>query len=399
MHYDSTPSSDLPSLQEHPDYRQAIAHMDAGQWQQALELFQVLQIVYPDNAEAKKLFSEAQMRATLARSQPRYISKETKRRNTRRFIVGTLVVIIITIAAYVAYEVWIDPLIIQELRVRQVTELRNKADEAIAAGDYAQARQTLQQIQEILPEDPETLEALQRIERVEKLSKLYDEAQALMAAGNWDQAIEVLTELESLDTQYRDLPQLLQVAQESLALDGQFQAAEEAFARGDWSTAIAQYEALQQTNLTFRFEDIQTRLFESQLKYGQTLLEEAGSDPDRVTEVLSHFSKALKLRPIDPDALKERRLAETYLAALNSEDQDEMIDLLQIIYSEQPDYAGQEAAELLYTTLLARASSYLAVGNEAEAIADYRVAAELLVEDSSEAQQKLAELTSEATSQ
>ena len=74
-----------------------------------------------------------------------------------------------------------------------------------------------------------------------------------------------------------------------------------------------------------------------------------------------------------------------------------MIDLLQTIYNEQPGYAGKGAAQLLYTSLLERADASLESGDEAAAAADYQVAAQLLVEDPSQAQEKLSELASEMT--
>ena len=180
-------------------------------------------------------------------------------------------------------------------------------------------------------------------------------------------------------------------------MDRQFQSAEEAFAQGDWASAIAQYEALHEANLTFRFEEIQARLYKSHLKYGQSLLEEVGAEPIRVSEAISHFSEALKLRPVDAEALNERRLAETCLVALFSDDQDEVIGLLQMIYNEQPSYAGQKVAQLLYANLLERADSFLKSGDEAAALADYQAAAQLQVEDPSEAQDKLTELIAETS--
>ena len=93
--------------------------------------------------------------------------------------------------------------------------------------------------------------------------------------------------------------------------------------------------------------------------------------------------------------VSERRLAENYLVALGSEDQNEAIDLLQTIYDERPDYAGNQVAELLYSTLLKRAEIFLDSGDDAVAILDYQLAAQLLVDDVSEAQEMLTELTAE----
>ena len=100
---------------------------------------------------------------------------------------------------------------------------------------------------------------------------------------------------------------------------------------------------------------------------------------------------------MDDEAHKERRLAEAYLVVLNSKDQDQVIDLLRMIYNQDPDYAGKRAAQLLYAALVERADTFLKSGDRAAAIAAYRVAAQLEVDDPSQAQERLAELTAEAT--
>jgi tetratricopeptide (TPR) repeat protein len=181
-------------------------------------------------------------------------------------------------------------------------------------------------------------------------------------------------------------------------MEEQYQAAEAAFSYNDWPTAISRYEALQQADFTFRFEEIQARLFDSHLRYGQTLLDTPKITSNQLNEALGHFSEALKLRPLDSKALNERHLAETYLLALNTADQDEAIDLLQTIYSTQPDYAGGSVAQLLYTSLLERASASMLTGDKAAAKTDYQLAAQLLVDDPSEAQRMLLELAAEPIS-
>jgi tetratricopeptide (TPR) repeat protein len=387
----------LPPLHDHPFYAEGMAYIKAGRWQPALEAFQLLKEFYPENPEVKDVLNEVQMRATMTGVQFKPSTNRTKGRMVRRVVVTGLLLLVIAIAGYLIYEIWISPTVIYELRLRQTAQLRNEADEALAAGDYARARQTLAELQAILPEDPETIAALRKVERAEKLAGLYSEAKTLMSAGEWDQAIERLTELQSLDEQYRDLPQLLQIAHESQALDQQFEAAEAALANKEWEAAISAYQSLQQTNLTFKFEEIQTGLFKSHLQYGQALMETAETDLEQVSKALSHFSEALQLRPLDPETLDERHLAETYLAALNATDQNEKIELLQQIYDKRPDYAGQVLSQQLYLLLVARADGLLQANEEAAALADYQRASQLSVEDTSEAHQKLTELAAETS--
>jgi hypothetical protein len=384
-------------LHEHPLYIKGIELRDAGQWRPAFETIQMLQGAYPDDAELNEVFDQIQMRTTMAHFQVSNNATGTRGGNWRKIILGLLLIVIVATAGYVAYEFWIDPVIVHELRVHQTASLRSKADEAIAAGDYAQARQALQQLANYLPEDPATSEMLLRIERVERSSELYATAKTLIARADWGQAVEVLIELQTLDAQYRDVPQLLRVAQESQALEQQFRTAESAFAAEEWVSAITQYEALRQTSLSFRFEEVQARIFESHLRYGQSLVMKAGNNSELVTAALHHFSAALSFKPIDSEVLRERRLAEMYIAALNSQDRDELIELLQAIYDEQPDYAGNSAVQLLYLTLLERAESAVDSGDNDAGIADYQIAAHLQVKNPEKAQDKLIELTSADT--
>jgi tetratricopeptide (TPR) repeat protein len=381
-------------LHEHPLYIKGIELRDAGQWRQAFETFQMLQGAYPHDAELNEVFDQIHMRTTMAHFQVSNKATGSRRGNSRKIILGLLLIVIVATAGYVAYEFWIDPVIVHELRVRQTASLRSNADEAIAAGDYALARQTLQELSNYLPEDPATIETLLRIERVERSSELYATAKTLIARADWGQAVEVLIELQTLDAQYRDVPQLLRIAQESQALEQQFRIAESAFAAEEWVSAITQYEALRQTSVSFKFEEIQARIFESHLSYGRSLVQKAGNDLELVTTALHHFSEALLFKPVDSEALRERRLAEMYIAALNSQDRDELVELLQAIYDEQPDYAGNSAVQLLYFTLLERAESAVDSGNKDAGIADYQIAARLQVKNPEEAQVRLLDLTS-----
>ncbi len=393
-------ATERPPLREYPLYAEGMAQIAAGQWQEAFKTFQMLHAVYPDEAEVKELFDETQMRATLAQFQPKHTSRVVKRPNLRAWAAVTFVALVLAAAAYAVYTLWVAPLAAREWRLYQIAGLRSEVDKTIAAGDYAQAREALQKLQAILPEDPQTMEMLRQVERTEKLANLYGEAKALMAADQWDQAIDVLIQLQTMDPQYRDLPQLLQGAQMSREMDGKFRVAEEAFGRSDWPAAIAGYEALRQDDLTFKFDAVQSHLFESYLKYGQLLVEQAGTDRQLVAQAIAQYSEALKMRPVDSQVLTERHLAETFLAALEAADRSkhgEAIDLLQEIYSERPTYAANEAAELLYVTLIGRAASSLKAGNKEAALADYKSAATLAVSDRSFAQEKLIDLTSETT--
>lgn len=396
MTYNVTTSPHPQSPFEHPTYSEGMNYVGKGQWQKAIAAIEALQALYPDNADIRELLTDINMRATVAQAQPRKKAKGAARRTARIVMIGLVGLIVLSVVGWVAYKWWFEPTFLHEYRVRQLTELRQAADEAIIAGRYTEARQTLAEMRTILPEDADIDESLQRVEQLEQMTGLYHTAQEQLTDQEWDKAIATLTELQRMDAQYRDLPELLATAQQAQALEGQFQAAEADFAAGEWARAITTYDQLHQTSLTFRFEAIQTRLFEAHFNLAQELIATANSDAAQVTAALGHFSEALTIRPVDEAALDERRLAEIYFAALSGNDRDQAIEFLKSIQAERPDYAGYAAAELLYTYLIARADDQLVAGQPQIAQDDYQAAVRLPVADSSEAQEKLAELTADS---
>lgn len=391
-----SPENSQP-LKDHPLYKTALAQASAGEWNQAFQTFESLQTLYPDDPDLQKLLKEAQMRGTLSQLRPTHRKKRKSSSGLKRWGIGFLAVTVVVMAGYLAYAFWINPVFLQEWRIQQIIRLRKAADEAIATGDYGQARQSLQQLQEFLPKDPEAAETLHQIEQLEKVTQLYNDAKTLLQTEKWDQAIETLSELQTLDSPYRDTKQLLQLAREFKTLDKQFQTAEKSFADGNWATAIAQYKAIHQANLTFKYELIQKRLFESYLAYGRLLLAKSGGKPNQVAQALSQIDKALKIRPIDSEALNEHRLAETYLTALNTDVPDVRITLLQTLYNERSDTIQQDVAQLLYSALLERAETSLKTGQSDAALEDIQRAAKLPVADPSVAQEKLSNLLAESS--
>ncbi|MDX1520900.1 MAG: hypothetical protein R3264_04695, partial [Anaerolineae bacterium] len=132
MDYRITSTSSLPPFQEHPQYKEGITHLKAGQWRKASQSFLALQKLYPSEAEVQKLLEDTQMRSTVAQVMP--VSSLTPQDKIRRLAIGALLILVVVVGGYIAYELWIDPFIIQEWRLGQVTALRTEADEAMVKG-------------------------------------------------------------------------------------------------------------------------------------------------------------------------------------------------------------------------------------------------------------------------
>ena len=130
------PSVDsLPPLQEHPFYDEGMTHLDAGRWREAFDSFQHLAELYPDVTEAQRLLDDIKMRATLSEMQPKSHTQAAAKRRVRRVVTSILIALVIIPVIYIGYDLWLGPMVRQELRLRQVTSLRQQADLAITAGD------------------------------------------------------------------------------------------------------------------------------------------------------------------------------------------------------------------------------------------------------------------------
>lgn len=386
------PPEDLHPLREHPLYRSGMAQANAGKWHLALQTFQSLQTLYPGDTELQQLLQEARMRGTLSQLQPKRSKRRRQISGPKRWALGLLIIVGVAVVGYLAYVLWLYPVLFQEYRLQQITQLRQGADELIAGGNYSQARQSLEELHQYLPNDPETVEMLHKVEQLEQAAQLYNQAQTLLQTESWDQAIETLTALQALDNQYRDSQELLRQAREFKQLDTQFQTAEQSLADGNLETAIFQFEAIHQANLSFKYDRVQKRLFDSHLAYGYQLLAESAANPEQISQALSQIELALRINPVDAEALNQRRLAENYLNALTSNVLDDRIDLLQALYNERSDSIEQDIARLLYAALLERADTSLENGNSDVAVEDVERAAKLPVEDPSAAQEKLSNL-------
>ncbi len=126
---------------------------------------------------------------------------------------------------------------------------------------------------------------------------------------------------------------------EALALN-YWNSAQESVRAGRWQEALVNLTSLQKVDPLYRSSDVADLLFQTYTNLGA----EQDND-DNLEGALQYYEKALLLRPDSLEVLSERNLITAYLDVLTYSDADwpRAIDLLETLYTEDPQYRDVEA--------------------------------------------------------
>jgi tetratricopeptide (TPR) repeat protein len=139
---------------------------------------------------------------------------------------------------------------------------------------------------------------------------------------------------------------------------------------------------------------VEEKQFFSYLELAQQAVAE---QPDSITALQvaeNYLSKALILRPNDPEVADQRDLAREYLAAqaaFKQSEWDDVITNLEAVIAKDQGYAKGTAMQSLYEAYVARGDSLMAIGSFDQALADFQRAA-VLAEEHSESKLRLYEI-------
>ena len=115
------------------------------------------------------------------------------------------------------------------------------------------------------------------------------------------------------------------------------------YERGLWDEAIAKLEGAIALDPSYKRQEINDLLFECYYDSGLQLANE-----DRMEEALLKWSRALELRPDDPNVKRQQQLASLYLAGMGywQADWKQAVESFAALYALQPDY--KDVAQRLY---------------------------------------------------
>lgn len=146
-----------------------------------------------------------------------------------------------------------------------------------------------------------------------------------------------------------------------------------AYEQENWETAALTLSQLRVFDPNYDTEAVEEMLFTSLYNCGMALLEE-----DRLEEGIFYLDQALKIRPLDEEARRERALAHQYMTALGywGVDWQECIDELEQLYALAPAY--KDVFTRLYQAHVLYGNLWADQGEMCPAAAEYTRALQLM---------------------
>ncbi len=439
------------TFEQDPNWLNIQVEFQKGNWATAHNMLEDLVKKYPLQRELREFQKEMKVRARIDEDEVQDIQDE-RRSRTRRIVVRTFVgIAIIGLLFYGAYSLsgFIQGLIenarglaAQELETITLASRFRDAQNLLQSGRAEEALELFNQIALEDPDYPNLDVFRQEASTAIALDNEYDEAIAEIDSGNFDTALALLNDLNDKSPGYRDVLLRIERIGQLQTLSDWYAQANEAFDERRWEDAASNFEQIRLTDITYRTDEIEEKLFSSYINAAQGVLNqvEIGGLEDNLAglETASgYFEKALALRPQDPTALETREqiretvrneLVENYVAAaisaitdqedslaalniaefyfgkalrlkpqdsdlqqqfdfvnkfLNAQDNflgsnwSAVITDLEVVFTEEPDFANGAARQTLYDAYIQRGNLALTLGEYENAIADFRRAAEV----------------------
>lgn len=265
----------------------------------------------------------------------------------------------------------------------------------------------------------------------------YDQAVQSRADGDTLNALEQFQEIYNENPNFLDVAIQIQEIKGDLYLVDLFEQAETAYDSQDWELAATQYESIRAIAPNFQTALVDQRLIRSYMNLAASILESEQESPEALQRAESYFRKvmvlnprdaaliaeqnrlkdqfknrlfdvylqaardavvgqedslkalgiarsyynnALLLKPNDPTASLELKMAQAYLKAQVDFEAglvNPAIQNLEIIYKSYPSYANGTALQILYECYMTRGDAYSATGELESALADFQKAAEV----------------------
>ena len=367
-----------------PEFHAALRSLQQGEWETGLSAITRLMERYPLDQDLRALNQEMQLRARVDQDEQddQRLAKRRRFRSWARRLAVIVVAAALSLWGVRSYSTFLQQ---QVASVRQAAITRLQEADLVAkmidartllrAGRPGEAREKLDAIASANPQFPGLQEALAQVEAATSLEAQYGEALGLIEAQEWDKALVLFQAVAATDSQYKDVA--LQIANlETQKLLGEALAqAEEKFQAGTWPEAAAAFEGVRALNPAFSQDLVEERLFTCYVNSARGALVGQSDSLEALRIAESYFRKALAIRPQDPDVKTERELAGLYLKAQDdfaAGQWSDVITALEIVYTQDRNYAQGTARQTLYEAYVARGDAGMAAGDYAPALSDYQ---------------------------
>ena len=306
------------------------------------------------------------------------------------------------------------------------------AQDLLQVGRLTEAKALLEEVAATNPDYPGLSEALQQADKMIALDARYDEALRKINLGDLNGALEVLESIEAEEPFFKDVSTRIAEIKGHFFLGDIQSQAEKAYQSNDWEQAASSYETLRALNPSYQPDMVEERLFESYMNAAketlskdtqslealelaetyfskalslrpqdptirferdqaresfkdrlfrryvdtaQTALSEKADSLEALATADAYFLQALELRPNDPEIQLQRTLAHLFIQAqedFTKNRYDLVIEKLEQVITEEPDYASGTARQTLFEAYLARGDSRMLGGDYEPAQTDFQ---------------------------
>ena len=378
-----------------PRYREGLAYLQAGKWQEAIRCFEALLRDYPDSQAVLQALDDARFKASM--DAKTHVRARRWIVPWRKIILRLLVIVLIVVAAVTVFGLvnrQFAPALARAEALRQQRGLLANGKASLEAGDLGAAEASYTALLALVPDNEEALAGLVQINTARELDTLYKQAVSLQESGQFEPALRILTDLSVKSPAYRDVSIRIATIKRQQEVDQLLAGAEADYQAGRDAEAVAKYAQIRELNEAYQRELVAGRLFELYMRLGGALVEGENATPENVPAAEEYFSKALALQPRDSKAAAEQRVARQYLAAevdYRASAWERAAAEFEAIYAERPEYLGGRVITPLYDAYIRNGDGYRGNQDCAYAYEQYRKASVLPVADRSLAVSRLDE--------
>lgn len=373
-------------------YQQSVAALQEGRWQDAIDGFESLLEVYPDDEELRDLLREARDKASLSKI-------GMKRRPASKRKILPIVAILVALAM-IGAGFWIASAyrtrIAQNAKAaslqRQVANHITAGAKALAEGRYADAEKEYQKALTLDPGSQKAKDGLAKAKDMESAQRLFEAALSARKGGDLQKALELLKELQEEHPGFRDVSGQISEIENQLRNRNLLTQADDAFEKKDWARAAQMYSSFAASNPDDVDDKVESRLYTCYMEMGEKLIGDKNASTDSIHRAAQMFRNALRWKPRDSRARAYLDMIERYQegeAALQAGNLDVAISTLRGLYLESPDFLGGKICNDLYSAYLSRGERYEQSHDYTLAYQQYILASKLPVQDKSEAKRRM----------
>lgn len=239
-------------------YGQGMAHLQAGEWQQASRIFEEIINLAPNRQDAVIRLEEAKGKEKLSG-----LYKEGVELLQRRQWQGAIEKLMGLVFLDIDYEDAVDKL--EEARKQQNLEiLYAQGIGYFSKNKWSAAATKFKEVLSLEEGYHDATVKLEEAERQQKLETLYKQATKQFEQRNWAAAIKSLAEAAELQTNYRDVQARLEEAKRQQQLENSYRQGLEHFDREEWPRAIQAFQQALELDESFQMAAVKLRQTEEQ---------------------------------------------------------------------------------------------------------------------------------------